>query len=182
MSWALSDHMSTSVQLMVWCHEGTSHCLNQCSQRIVSSYDVTGSQWYKIERSYLIWTSFREKAWTIPITLHWRHNGRDGASNLQPHHCLINRLFRCRSKKTSKRRVTGLCAGNSTGTGELPAQMASNAENVSIWWRLPSGPNFACKPWAMIQWFGEVFGNSGYNSDVIMSAMVSGITSTSLVC
>ena len=25
--------------------------------------------------------------------------------------------------------------GNSAGTGEFPAQMASNAENVSIWWR-----------------------------------------------
>ena len=24
---------------------------------------------------------------------------------------------------------------NSPGTGEFPAQMASNAENVSIWWR-----------------------------------------------
>ena len=39
------------------------------------------------------------------------------------------------SKKTSKLRVIGLCAGNSPGTGEFPAQMASNAENVSIWWR-----------------------------------------------
>ena len=38
-------------------------------------------------------------------------------------------------KKTSKLCVTGLCAGNSSGTGEFPAQMASNAENVSIWWR-----------------------------------------------
>ena len=37
--------------------------------------------------------------------------------------------------KTSKLRVTGLCAGSSPGTGEFPAQMASNAENVSIWWR-----------------------------------------------
>ena len=27
-----------------------------------------------------------------------------------------------------------LC-GKFTGTGEFPAQMASNAENVSIWWR-----------------------------------------------
>ena len=26
-------------------------------------------------------------------------------------------------------------AGNSPGTGEFPAQMANNAENVSIWWR-----------------------------------------------
>ena len=73
--------------------------------------------------------------------LQWRHNGHDGVSNHQPHHCLLNRLFGwCRSKKTSKLRVTGLCAGNSTGTGEFPAQMASNAENVSIWWRHPVIP------------------------------------------
>ena len=31
-------------------------------------------------------------------------------------------------------RFTGLCAGNSPVTDEFPAQMASNAENVSIWW------------------------------------------------
>ena len=37
--------------------------------------------------------------------------------------------------QTSKLRVTGLWVGNSPGTGEFPAQMASNAENVSIWWR-----------------------------------------------
>ena len=46
-----------------------------------------------------------------------------------------NRLFRRRSKKTSKLRVTGLCAGNSPVTSEFPVQMASNVENVSIWWR-----------------------------------------------
>ena len=68
-------------------------------------------------------------------TLRWRHNGRDSVSNHQPHDCLLNRLFRRRSKKTSKLRVTGLCMGNSPGTGEFLAQMASNAENVSIWWR-----------------------------------------------
>ena len=68
-------------------------------------------------------------------SLQWRHNGRDSVSNHQPHDCLLNRLFRRRSKKTSKLRVTGLCAGNSSGTGEFPAQMASNAENVPIWWR-----------------------------------------------
>ena len=28
-----------------------------------------------------------------------------------------------------------ICAGNSPETSEFPAQMASNAENVSIWWR-----------------------------------------------
>ena len=46
-------------------------------------------------------------------TLQWRHNGHHGVSNHQPYHCLLNRLFRRRSKKTSKLRVTGLCAGNS---------------------------------------------------------------------
>ena len=71
----------------------------------------------------------------VIISLQWRHNGRDSVSNHQPHDCLLNRLFRRRSKKTSKLRVTGLCAGNSPGTGEFPAQMASYAENVSIWWR-----------------------------------------------
>ena len=30
---------------------------------------------------------------------------------------------------------TDLREGNSPGTGEFPTQMASNAENVSIWWR-----------------------------------------------
>ena len=65
----------------------------------------------------------------------WRHNGRDSVSNHQPHDCSLNRLFRRRSKKTSKLRVTGLCEGNSPGTGEFPAQRASNAENASIWWR-----------------------------------------------
>ena len=67
--------------------------------------------------------------------LRWRHNGHVGVSNHQPHDCLLNRLFRHRSKTTSKLRVTGLCAGNSPGTGEFPAQIASYAENVSIWWR-----------------------------------------------
>ena len=73
--------------------------------------------------------------WYNPILLQWRHNGRDGVSNHQPHGCLLNCLFRRRSKKTSKLRVTGLLAWNSPVTGEFPAQMASNAENISIWWR-----------------------------------------------
>ena len=68
-------------------------------------------------------------------SLQWRHNERDGASNHQPHDCLLDRLFRRRSMKTSELRVTGLCEGNSPVTGEFPAQRASNAEYVSIWWR-----------------------------------------------
>ena len=65
----------------------------------------------------------------------WRHNGWDGVSNHQPHNCLLKRFFRRRSKKKSMLRVTGLCVGNSPVAGEFPAQMANNAENVSVWWR-----------------------------------------------
>ena len=50
----------------------------------------------------------------------WRHNDRDGVSNHQPHDCLLNWLFKRRSKKTSKLRVTGLCAGKFTGDRWLP--------------------------------------------------------------
>ena len=68
--------------------------------------------------------------WEILI-LQWRHNERDGVSNHRRHDRLLNPLFRRKSKKTSKLRVTGLCEGNSPMTGEFP----SNTENVSIWWR-----------------------------------------------
>ena len=71
----------------------------------------------------------------VSSILQWHHNGVNGISNHQPHHCLLSRLFGRRSKKTSKHHVTGLCVWNSQGTGEFPAQMASYAENVSIWWR-----------------------------------------------
>ena len=50
--------------------------------------------------------------------LWWRHNGRDGVSNHQAHDCLLNYIHR--SKKTSKLRVTGLCAGNSPGPVNSP--------------------------------------------------------------
>ena len=71
----------------------------------------------------------------IPIILQWHHNEHDGASNHQPHDCLLNRLFRRRSKKTSKLRVTGFVRGIHRWPVNSPAQGASNAENVSIWWR-----------------------------------------------
>ena len=76
-----------------------------------------------------------EYSGSLGQSLQWRHNEHDGISNHQPRDCLLKRLFRRRTKKTSKLRVTGLCAGNSPVTGEFPAQKASNTEKVSIWWR-----------------------------------------------
>ena len=88
---------------------------NDCTSRILTRYGRS--------------ESFRQP-------LQWRHDGCNGVSNHQPHDCLLNRLFRHSSKKTSKLRLTGLCSGNSWVTGKFPAQMTSNAENVSIWWLL----------------------------------------------
>ena len=54
------------------------------------------------------------------ISLRWRHNVCDSVSNHQPYDYLMNRLFRHRSKKTSKLRITGLCAGKSPGPVNSP--------------------------------------------------------------
>ena len=100
------------------------------------------------------WLSKQSWGWWLETPSHplWRHcNEDDHHQLLETFQCPINvshcrlkspasRLFtqpsfRRRSKKTSKLRVTGLCAGNSQVTGEFAAQRASNAESVSIWWR-----------------------------------------------
>ena len=119
------------------------------------------------------------------ISLQWRHNGRDGVSNHQPHYCLLNRLFRHKSKKTPKLRVTGLCEGNSPMTGEFPAQMASNAENVSIWWR--HHVRAVCTGWfcfktvvllshILLLWVGEYpYGCSGTKNSYIINEQPTGI-------
>ena len=56
----------------------------------------------------------------VSVGSQWRHNDHDCASNHQPRGCLLNRLFRRRSKKTSELRVTGLCVGNSPGPVNSP--------------------------------------------------------------
>ena len=56
--------------------------------------------------------------------LQWCHNEHDGISNHWHLDCLLNRLFRHRSKKTSKLHVTGLCEGNPPVTDGFPSQRA----------------------------------------------------------
>ena len=99
------------------------------------------SRWWSSSNISLTMADMEEK-YCISMTSY----ERDSVSNHQPHHCLLNSLFRGRSKKTSKLRVTGLCSGNSPATGEFPAQKASNAENVSIWWRHYAS-NISLSPW-----------------------------------
>ena len=61
------------------------------------------------------------------ISLQWRHNECDGVSNHQPYDCLVNRSFKAQIKK-SKLRVTGLCEGISSVTGEFPAIPRTNGQ------------------------------------------------------
>ena len=74
---------------------------------------VICNRWHEINKAW--WSSHRPcmRVDSSDEALRWRHNGRDSD-------CLLNGLFMRRSKKTWKLRVTGLCAGNSPGTGESP--------------------------------------------------------------
>ena len=95
---------------------------------------------------------YRAVVWWCAL-LQLRHHERDGASNHRRLDCLLNSLFSRRSKKTSKLRVTGLCAGNSPVNGEFSAQRASNAENVSIW--LSYHVKDARENWYRSSWFAH---------------------------
>ena len=111
------------VRLNKWQTSRQRCCRDAC--HISEWYDNNNTQSCDFETSRDL-TVRRLTAWWIevlalhvrytPRTLRWRHNGRDSVSNHQPHDCLLNRLFRRRTKKPSKLSVTGLCVGNSLGT------------------------------------------------------------------
>ena len=127
LSVALSLHLSVSLYLTL------SLCVPLCPSVTVSVY-LSVFLSVSLLLPFCLYVSLLVNL-SHPKPLLWCHNEHDGVSNHQPHHCLLNRSFRRRSKKTSKLHITSLCAGNSPVTGEFPAQMASDAENVSIWWR-----------------------------------------------
>ena len=126
----------------LFCSRERYHLKKLC---IILSFDGTGSfltirakmlpigalvisESYKTEMQNTLWN-------------HWaRHNNDVIMSTMASQITSLTIVYstvysRRRSKKKSKLRVTGPCAGNSPETGEFTAQMASNAENVSIRWR-----------------------------------------------
>ena len=58
--------------------------------------------------------------WIWPMSLQERPNERYGVSNHRHPDCLVSRLFRRTSTKTSKLRVTGLCEWNPPVTAHSP--------------------------------------------------------------
>ena len=87
------------------------------------------------DRDFPVCNDFDDEIYYLLNSLQWRHNGLDSVFNHRRLDSLLKRLFRRKSKKTSQLRVTGICDGNSPVAGEFLSQRASNAENVSIWWR-----------------------------------------------
>ena len=135
-------HFSKEMKLLFKLKDHSKKCCNKRSNYLLIPKD-TGAH-SQTEASSWSWRNLLRGEWYyfnyhLYTTLQWRHNERYAVSNQQPYDCLRKRLFRHRSTKTSKLHVTGLCEGNSPVTDEFPAQRASNAENVSIWWRHHDG-------------------------------------------
>ena len=135
--WRLCSAIQSGLNMiwdMIW--HTPLHWLEQNINQCLSSQKTPISRPRGRAMGCILWIFFR-KRWL-------RYNGTHysdvimntiGFQITSPTDCLLSPFFRRRSKKTSKLRVTGLCVGNSPVAGEFPAQMASNAENVSIWWR-----------------------------------------------
>ena len=111
-----------------------------CDMNIAIHVICTGVQ-YALDRTrfniaiYLMTTLWPGDAPWWTKSLQWRHNDRDSISNHRRPDCFLNRLFRHRSKKTSKLILTCLYEGNPPATGRFPSQRTNNTKNVSIWWR-----------------------------------------------
>ena len=115
------------------CSNSSQRCSMGLQSRGFSSCSI--SLWPEKDGDYLGWWDIVLPSWwqkndpgNTAYPLRWCHNEHDGISNHQHLNCLLNRLFRCRSKKTSRLHVIGLCEGNSPVTSEFPTQRASNAD------------------------------------------------------
>ena len=91
-------------------HESCTYLLWCTTYHFLSAYSPSALVSYYSDATMAAAQQLVDMYWFV---LQWRHNWGDGVSNHQPHDCLLNRLFRRRSKKTSMLRVSGLCVGNS---------------------------------------------------------------------
>ena len=90
--------------------QATIHCLNEWWSSSPTHICGTGGKWLSGSAHY-----------NDVIT-------GDSVSNHKPHDCLLNRVFRRRSKKTSKLRVTGLCSEIHRGPVNSPHKWSVTRE------------------------------------------------------
>ena len=117
------DHMRTTVRKQIksgnWfaysaplIHRSSCQCASMLFVDPDGSVGYTFAQYYTlftIEIRYHIPRSYH--SFLECLLCHCSHNEHDDVSNYRHLDCLLNCLFRRRSKKTSKLRVTGLCEG-----------------------------------------------------------------------
>ena len=112
--------------------------------------------------------------------LQLRHNQRNGVTNPQPHDCLLNRLFRRRSKKYQSSASLAFVKGIQPGTGEFSSQKFSNGKCF----HLMTSTWFFTQPFMhWISSFSPVYGNLHYNQNmVILSYVFNVLTLVCLYC
>ena len=98
---------------------------NICSIRLIAIIQYSSL----ISSSQLLMTCHIIHRWS----LQWRHDEHDDVSNHQSQDCFLNRFFKIKENIKALRHWP-VC-GNSSVTGESPAQRVSYAKNVCIWWR-----------------------------------------------
>ena len=76
--------------------------------KVIIRRDTDNIKWI----SNCSWEPGDISTWWNIMPLQWRHNESNAISNHRHLDCLFKPLFRRRSKKTPKLRVTGLCEGN----------------------------------------------------------------------
>ena len=104
--WEWSGILNTNFVALRLCE-----ILQRTYYRILKQGPVNYKSWSRIQMTLFV---------GCVDTLQWRNYKRDDVSNHRCLDCLLDRLFRRRSKKTSKLRVTDICEGNPTVTGVFP--------------------------------------------------------------
>ena len=140
-------HLFPKIYFLYWKYSITYYTIHVDLQICICNLLKESDRWhlgfnrksFGVKWDYWIWTITKHIFPALKQingkSLQWRHDKRDGVSNHQPHDCILNRLFKCRSKKTSKLRATE----------GIPAQRASDAKKfpfddvIMILWVLSTG-------------------------------------------
>ena len=130
----VTDEKFTRLKACFWNYEESSEEEWQC-RGLISLYNQTSFESVK-----LIFGAFQSilqiACCLVPwLPLQWRHNDHDVRLKSPASRLFTQPFIQTQIKENIKApRHWPLC-GEFTGTGEFPAQRASYAENVSIWWR-----------------------------------------------
>ena len=135
---------------MAWRRPGNKPLSEPMMVILLTHICVTRPQWVKDifgvffanvsirSRDSELYSYSRPPSYAPAKSLLWNHIEGDGVTNHQRLDCLLGRLFRSTSKKTSKLRVAGLCEGNhcwpvdSTHKGPITRKMFPFDDVITI--------------------------------------------------